>query len=69
MYRQDSLPFLDRVEVLVEGADDDARRCELRAAMLGGAADALVARAHGRHEGAAFARAWRRAREVEESPT
>ncbi len=71
MYHVDSLPFRDAVEVEVEVEDaaNDARRCSWRAAALEGAARALADRAYGQRQGALFARAWRRNGEIEEQAT
>lgn len=57
-YRHDSFRTLDWIEVAVDDVRDEAARCELRAAMLEGAADALLELADQQHAGAAFARAW-----------
>jgi hypothetical protein len=57
-YDHESFQLLDRIEVAVDGAADQAERCRRRAAMLEGAAAALEELANRQHEGAAFARAW-----------
>lgn len=57
MYDHDSFRTLDWIEVAVEHAPDESTRCELRAAMLEGCADALLELADRQHEGAVFARA------------
>jgi len=63
-YEHDSFTLLDRIEQAVDHEHDDAKRCELRAAMLEGAADALLTLADAQHEGAAFARAWTQSEEM-----
>ena len=57
MYDHDSFRTLDWIEIAIDDIRDDALRCELRAAMLEGCADALLELAERQHEGAAFARA------------
>jgi len=56
-YDHDSFAMLDWIEQAVDDVRDDATRSELRAAMLEGAAEALLEFAERQHEGAAFARA------------
>ena len=55
MYDHDSFRTLDWIEVAVDGVQGEAARCRRRAAMLEGAADALLELADRQHEGAAFA--------------
>jgi hypothetical protein len=58
-YDHDGFAKLDRIEHAVNGEPDHARPCELRAAMLEGARDALLELVDRRHDGAVFARALR----------
>ena len=56
-YDHESFQLRDRIEIAVDDVHDEATRCEHRAAMLEGAADALLELAERQHEGAAFAAA------------
>lgn len=58
MYDHDSFRTLDWIEVAVDEVVGEAGRCRPRAAMLEGAAAALVELARRQREGAEFARAW-----------
>jgi hypothetical protein len=57
MYDYDSFRTLEWIEVAVDDVHGEAERCRRRAAMLEGAADALLELADRQHEGAVFARA------------
>ena len=52
VYDHDSFRTLDWIEVAVDQVVGDAERCRRRAAMLEGAADALLELAERQHEGA-----------------
>jgi hypothetical protein len=56
-YDHDSFALLDRIETAVDGEPDDACRCELRAAWLEGAAEALLELADRQRDNAALWRA------------
>jgi hypothetical protein len=58
MYDHDSFRTLDWIEVAVDEVVGEAGRCRRRAAMLEGAADALLELAERQHEGAGFAAEW-----------
>jgi hypothetical protein len=53
-YDHDSFRMLDWIEVAVDGVVDEAERCRWRAAMLEGAADALLELADRQHGAAAL---------------